>query len=79
MVNKRKICFKRSGLLYTLSKMDYASRLVHYISKEALIEANRRFPKRPPIIHNLNYIGVIDFSNILLSPLSEIIKDKPNE
>ena len=56
LVNKRKICFKRSGLLYTLSKMDYISRLFHYISKEASIEANRRFPKRPPIIHNLEVV-----------------------
>lgn len=79
MVNKRKICFKRSGLLYIVSKMDYASRLVHYISKEALIEANRRFPKRPPIIHNLNYITEIDFENMLATPISNIINDKSNK
>ncbi len=65
MVNKKKICFKRSGVRWLVSKMPYNFRLVHYISQEAYIEAKRRFPKRPPIIHNLNYIAEIDFANML--------------
>lgn len=62
MVNKRKICFKREGERYIVSKMSKSFRLVHYLSKEALIEANRRFPKRPPIIHNLD---LVDWDKIL--------------
>lgn len=79
MVNKKKICFKREGVRWLVSKMPYSFRLVHYIGQEALIEAKRRFPKRPPIVHDLNCIAKVDLSNILLTPLSEIIKDKPNE
>lgn len=61
MVNKKKICFKREGEVYIVSKMPKSFRLVHYISKEVAIEVNRRFPRKPPIIHDLNYIPDLDF------------------
>lgn len=61
MVNKKKICFKREGEVYIVSKMPKSFRLVHYISKELLIDANRRFPRRPPIIHDLNCLPDLDF------------------
>jgi len=79
MVNKKKICLKRGGVRWLVSKMPYNFRLVHYISQEALIEAKRRFPKRPSIVHDLNCVAEINLSNILLTPLNEIIKEKSNE